>query len=90
MWNIDRRECLLLSVRSSRQSTVDVDNVVPDDRSGIESTVSRLLSHCDSGKVCCRFITSAVSICQVWLTVSCLTFTYLLPWSSPYARYYCA
>jgi len=59
----------VLSVRSYSQSTVDVSKEDTANASK-ESLVCRLLTHCDNGRVCCRFITSAVSICQVWLSHS--------------------
>ena len=60
--------CLtVFSVHSSRQSTIDIGKLDGESRSK-ESIVCRLLTYCDNGQVCCRFITSAVSICQVWFS----------------------
>ena len=69
----------MLSVRSSSQSTLDAGgaDVAVGSR---ESVVSRLLTHCNNAPVCCRFITSAVSICRVgfshWFSVCWVGFTH--------------
>jgi len=75
LWNscsscLTRRVCVVFAVCSSSQSTVDAskEDIASSSK---ESVVCRLLTHCDNGRVCCRFITSAVSICRVWLSYQC-------------------